>query len=501
MSSYPIRMVRQFRIDVDNEIGEGGFGKAYLAYDTDLDCEVVLKEVMQGNGQALVEARNLEKVNHPNVVKVRHVVEGGEADYVVMDYVDGDPLHDVLRKHGPFVVGDWLPIMKRLIHGLSGIHSAQVVHRDIHPGNIVLKNDTPVLIDFGASSEPGMTRTPIYHPRYAAPEACRGRKSVQGDLFSLAVVTYQALFLRRGEHPDASRREFRDKMRSDLREMDTRFHSAIAAALSESVDDRPDDALSWALQMVEPCGRDRSVHESEPCGREPRRQLPPAWDSGSTETWALVRDQIAEDFGLRKDSIGFLRPKTVSRLPSKTVQHLRREWDRSQWYRRLSEPNREEWERRLRDVETGHALPIGAIYAPNGLDWDPDDHEESFEEACDLPLVGESVARYRRMIEEACGFPVRSIEFVVPEDAWTPAGKTHIGTLLYGWQELGWEVRPRVVGDELLPENVPVGHAEEIIEDRYGLPRGAIVLLSPAGSHYSGETAIGTVRREYAVPA
>ena len=413
------RMVKEFRID--EELGEGGFGTAYLAYDTRLDCEVVLKEVRQGIEQALEEGRNLERVDHPNVVNVRQVVQTRDAGYIVMDLVPGETLNDVLERNGPIALSDWWPILKKLVHGLSAVHSADVVHRDIHPGNIVLNDNTPVLIDFGASSQPGVTQTPIYHPHYAAPETHSGFKLRQSDLFSLAVVTYKAMFLPNDQEPEAWRPGYRDKMRDDLRAVGTRFHDAVANALSESVDDRPSDVLNWAFQMVE---MSADAHTERPKPRvdsEPRALMRPMWDSRSTETWASVRDQIAEDCGLRENSIGFLRPKTVSRLPNKTVQHLRREWDRFRWYHRLSEPNREEWERRLRDVEAGHALPIGAIYAPHEVDWDPDDHQESFAEASDLPLIGESVARYRRMIEEACGFPIGSIEFVVPEDVWAPA--------------------------------------------------------------------------------
>lgn len=194
-------------------LGHGGGGISYLAYDSALEREVVLKEhfpfglCRRADNRAEVlpedaelykrslavfckEARILAGLNHPNVVKVHDIFEGAGTAYLVMEYVEARTLKDYLHEQAANVQ-EVQRVLMNLLHTLHYLHDNKIIHRDIKPGNILIKeNGHPVIIDFGAAhlGTINHTLTPVGSPGYAAPEqfSPSGRVGPWSDLFALA---------------------------------------------------------------------------------------------------------------------------------------------------------------------------------------------------------------------------------------------------------------------------------------------------------------------------
>ncbi|MEA3503286.1 MAG: serine/threonine-protein kinase, partial [Actinomycetota bacterium] len=158
-------------------LGEGGFGITYLAKDTSLALEVVIKEYFpnefairsgdstitaksksiddfkKGKQRFKEEAQVLAKFSHPSIVKILGYFEANDTAYFVMEYEEGIDLSQYLKQKGtPLKQEEILSIMMPILEGLKEVHAHNYLHRDIKPGNILLRsNNSPVLIDFGAS--------------------------------------------------------------------------------------------------------------------------------------------------------------------------------------------------------------------------------------------------------------------------------------------------------------------------------------------------------------
>lgn len=194
-------------------LGQGGGGISYLAYDRALEREVVIKEhfpmglCMRPEGSAAVEpldeilyprslatfcreARILAGLNHPNVVKVYDIFEGSGTAYLVMEYVEGSTLRDRMQTIAADVKAVQ-SILEQLLHTLHYLHGNSIVHRDIKPTNIIIREDgRPTIIDFGSAhlGTANHTLTPVGSPGYAAPEQFSpgGRVGAWSDLYALA---------------------------------------------------------------------------------------------------------------------------------------------------------------------------------------------------------------------------------------------------------------------------------------------------------------------------
>lgn len=194
-------------------LGQGGGGISYLAYDRALEREVVIKEhfpmglCLRAEGSAEVEApdeslysrslatfcreaRILAGLNHPNVVKVHDIFEGSGTAYLVMEYVEGSTLKEWLPGHAGEVPAVQR-VLEQLLHTLHYLHGNSVLHRDIKPGNIIIREDgAPIIIDFGSAhlGTANHTLTPVGSPGYAAPEqfSPKGRVGAWSDLYALA---------------------------------------------------------------------------------------------------------------------------------------------------------------------------------------------------------------------------------------------------------------------------------------------------------------------------
>ncbi|MFE9450508.1 protein kinase [Streptomyces sp. NPDC006739] len=209
------------RFEPLQRLGGGGMGVVWRAYDTALDREVALKEVRPADPataaadpegartmreRVLREARALARLQHPNVVTIHHIIDTAEYPhpYLVMELVHGGSLADRLAS-GPLGVPEAARIGRGVLAALRAAHAGGIQHRDVKPGNILLRADgTPVLTDFGIATLHDATALTaagslIGSPEYMAPERIRGHEGgPASDLWSLAMTLYVAL---EGRHP------------------------------------------------------------------------------------------------------------------------------------------------------------------------------------------------------------------------------------------------------------------------------------------------------------
>jgi serine/threonine-protein kinase len=190
-------------------------GEVSLGEDTKLDRKVAIKtirpDVDMGSREAIEmrqrfvrEAKTAGKLTHPNIVTVYDSFEGeGGVAYIVMEYVEGNTLANIMKK-ARLTVPQIKHVIVNAANGLQHAHDNGVFHRDVKPENIMLAPKTGVtkLMDFGIARlvESNMTATGsvLGTPAYMAPEQCTGQKvDSRSDVFSLAVVLYELLVGRR----------------------------------------------------------------------------------------------------------------------------------------------------------------------------------------------------------------------------------------------------------------------------------------------------------------
>jgi serine/threonine-protein kinase len=195
------------RYRLTRRIAVGGMGEVWVADDTYLARDVavkVLREEYTGNEDFLkrlrTEARNSAALSHPNIAQMYDYGEQDGAGYLVMELVLGEPLADLLEREPVIAPRKLLPILAATARGLHHAHLAQVVHRDVKPGNILIEhNGRGVKItDFGvslAANQAPMTATGMVMgtAQYLSPEQAVGQPATAAsDVYGLGIVAYEA---------------------------------------------------------------------------------------------------------------------------------------------------------------------------------------------------------------------------------------------------------------------------------------------------------------------
>ena len=195
------------RYEIIKEIGSGGMSDVYLALDTVLQREVavkVLKGDMSDDPVSLErfkrEANTLTKLSHPNAVDVYDVGDENNTHYIVMEYVKGYTLKQLIKRRGALPYKEAVWIMKQVSAALLEAHKNGIIHRDIKSQNILIKADGTVkLADFGiAVLNNAMQLTSkgavLGSVHYLAPELAKGGTAdMQSDIYSLGIVFYELL--------------------------------------------------------------------------------------------------------------------------------------------------------------------------------------------------------------------------------------------------------------------------------------------------------------------
>lgn len=195
------------RYQIIKTLGEGGMANVYLAHDTILDRNVAVK-VLRGdlaNDEKFVrrfqrEALSASSLSHPNIVEMYDVGEDDGQYYIVMEYVDGMTLKQVLKKRGHLSVTEVIDIMLQVTDGMAHAHDAYIIHRDIKPQNImILSNGMIKITDFGVatalnSTQLTQTNSVMGTVHYLPPEQANGKGStIRSDIYSMGIMMYELL--------------------------------------------------------------------------------------------------------------------------------------------------------------------------------------------------------------------------------------------------------------------------------------------------------------------
>jgi len=195
------------RYEVVKTIGEGGMANVYLARDIILDRNVAVK-VLRGdlaNDDKFVrrfqrEALSASSLSHPNIVEMYDVGEDDGQYYIVMEYVDGKTLKQVLKQRGSLSITEVIDIMLQLTDGMAHAHDAYIIHRDIKPQNImILSNGMIKITDFGVatalnSTQLTQTNSVMGTVHYLPPEQAQGKGStIKSDIYSMGIMMYELL--------------------------------------------------------------------------------------------------------------------------------------------------------------------------------------------------------------------------------------------------------------------------------------------------------------------
>ncbi|MCA9244334.1 MAG: SUMF1/EgtB/PvdO family nonheme iron enzyme [Phycisphaerales bacterium] len=270
--------IDEFRIL--KRLGEGGMGVVYLAEDLMLGRKVALKVLAShliGSERALGrfrdEARNAAVLRHPAIVPVFRFGQSNGMSYLVSEFVDGQTLAEVIaeqqRQHRQFDTQerrDWYrraaEIALTIAEALEAAHRAQILHRDVKPSNIIIDRDRgPRLTDFGIAKR--MARevdhdhtTMIGSCHYMSPEQAQAEQGPidrRSDIFSLGVVLYEMLGLRRpfeGRSVPAVLRAVTECSPPRLRGLDRRIPSELEVVCQHCIERRPQDRYPTAAHVA-----------------------------------------------------------------------------------------------------------------------------------------------------------------------------------------------------------------------------------------------------------
>ncbi len=195
------------RYEIEKLVGEGGMANVYLARDTILDRKVAVK-VLRGDlagDEKFVrrfqrEALSASSLSHPNIVEIYDVGEDEGNFYIVMEYIEGKTLKQLIKKRGVLSLPEAIDIMLQLLDALASAHDSYIIHRDIKPQNIMIKESGLVKItDFGIamalnSAQLTQTNSVMGSVHYLPPEQASGKGStIRSDIYSLGILMFEML--------------------------------------------------------------------------------------------------------------------------------------------------------------------------------------------------------------------------------------------------------------------------------------------------------------------
>lgn len=297
------------RYQIIKSIGEGGMANVYLAYDTILDRDVAVK-VLRGdlsNDEKFVrrfqrEALSASSLSHPNIVEVYDVGDDNGQYFIVMEYIEGKNLKDLLKKRGKLTVSEVVDIMSQIADGLSVAHDSYIIHRDLKPQNIMIKDDGQIKItDFGIamalnSTQLTQTNSVMGSVHYLPPEQASGKGStIKSDIYSMGIIFYELLsgsLPFRGDNAvEIALKHMRDPLPS-LREGNTAIpqsiENIILKATAKNPKNRYDDARSMHEDLL-------TALDDERMNEEPYKYKYPEHDTEGTKRLKKIENIEAEE--------------------------------------------------------------------------------------------------------------------------------------------------------------------------------------------------------------
>jgi eukaryotic-like serine/threonine-protein kinase len=243
------RMIDQ-RYRVRSRIARGGMATVYLATDVRLERRVAIK-IMHGHladdeafrNRFMQEARSAARLSHPNLVGVYDQGQESDCTYIVMEYIPGITLRDLLQEHQALTPEQALDILRAVLAGLASAHRAGIVHRDLKPENVLLADDGRIKLgDFGlaraASANTATGAALLGTIAYLSPElVTRGQADARSDIYALGIMLYEMLT---GEQP------FKGDQPMAIAYQHANDQVPLPSAMNPSVPEELDDLVRWS---------------------------------------------------------------------------------------------------------------------------------------------------------------------------------------------------------------------------------------------------------------
>lgn len=263
------KKVRDFILE--KKIGAGGVGEVWRARHQLLDkvyaIKVIFRHLSSDNNfqdRFLMEAVAMASLDHPNIVGIHNFFIEDERTYLIMSFIEGESLEDMIQQKGPIPVHDAIEISSGILDALNFAHSKGVIHRDVKPSNIIIRPDKQgCLVDFGIAlvlGKPRVTQfgTNIGTPEYMSPEQIKAKDmDHRTDVYSYGCVLYEMLT---GEPPfgvqsenltdfDIMSRHINTPPPS-LRASNPDITAPVEAAIMRALAKNPDDRFSGCREMA-----------------------------------------------------------------------------------------------------------------------------------------------------------------------------------------------------------------------------------------------------------
>ena len=292
------------RYEIIRSIGEGGMANVYLGYDTILDRNVAIK-ILRGDlssDEKFVrrfqrEALSASSLAHPNIVEMYDVGEDDGIYYIVMEYVEGKTLKQLLKKRGSLTLSEAIDIMLQLTDGMAHAHDSYIIHRDLKPQNIMIKDDGQIKItDFGIAmalnaTQLTQTNSVMGSVHYLPPEQASGKGStIKSDIYSMGIIFYELLtgsLPFKGDNAvEIALKHMRDPLpsvREDNPAIPQSIENIILKATAKNPKNRYDDARQMHEDLLTALDDDRM--------NEPPYKYPyPEHDTESTKNLKKIKD-------------------------------------------------------------------------------------------------------------------------------------------------------------------------------------------------------------------
>ena len=297
------------RYEIIRSIGEGGMANVYLGYDTILDRNVAIK-ILRGDlssDEKFVrrfqrEALSASSLAHPNIVEMYDVGEDDGIYYIVMEYVEGKTLKQLLKKRGSLTLSEAIDIMLQLTDGMAHAHDSYIIHRDLKPQNIMIKDDGQIKItDFGIAmalnaTQLTQTNSVMGSVHYLPPEQASGKGStIKSDIYSMGIIFYELLtgsLPFKGDNAvEIALKHMRDPLpsvRDDNPSIPQSIENIIMKATAKNPKNRYDDARSMHEDLLTALDDDR-INEA------PYKYPYPEHENDSTKNLKKIEDLEKND--------------------------------------------------------------------------------------------------------------------------------------------------------------------------------------------------------------
>lgn len=256
------------RYEIVKSIGEGGMANVYLANDKILDRKVAVK-VLRGDLSSddkfirrfQREALSVSNLSHPNIVEVYDVGEEDGEYYIVMEYIEGKTLKQLLKKRESLTLTEVIDIMTQLTDGISHAHESYIIHRDIKPQNIMIQDDGRIKItDFGIAmalnaTQLTQTNSVMGSVHYLPPEQASGKgATVKSDIYSMGILMYELLTgtvpFKGDNAVEIALKHMKDKIPS-IRKQDPSIPQSVENILLKATAKNPRNRYNTAKEMHE----------------------------------------------------------------------------------------------------------------------------------------------------------------------------------------------------------------------------------------------------------